>query len=61
MSTIQKLQQMIKDGVKEINVNFINAPTPTIAKRIMRILHDAGYVSDSPGCPQQTFSIQEGA
>lgn len=59
MSTIQKLEQMIKDGVKEIDVNFINAPSANIAIKIRHTLENAGYESDSPSCPQQTFTLKE--
>lgn len=56
-SIIGQLRQYIADGEKEVSVNFIN--TGAKGPKVKQLLEDAGYVSDAPGCPQQTFTLQD--
>lgn len=54
---LQKLDRMIMDREPGIYVNLINCGTA--GRVIIETLTAAGYVSDAPGCPQQSFLLQD--
>lgn len=52
---LNELKSAIAEGCPEISLNLINCGT--WGKRMIEALSSAGYVSDAPGCPQQTFTL----
>lgn len=54
---LQKLDRLIQNREPIIYVNLINCGTA--GKEIISRLEGAGYRSDAPGCPQQSFLLQD--
>jgi hypothetical protein len=52
---IDELRKAISEKQGAIFVNFINCGTA--GPRMKKMLIKAGYKSDGPGCPQQTFYL----
>lgn len=58
MSRIAKLEQMIENKESEIWMNFLSCSEGEIVV-CRNMLVKAGYQSDAPTHPQQTFKLRE--
>lgn len=52
---VKSLAKAINQRVPEIHINLINCGTS--GKTLIKMLEEAGYVSDAPGHPQQIFTL----